>query len=86
MKTKKPKNKYETYTDERDNEQIKYQQIKTSLRSEENYNKIPYLVRIKNIKNFKLAYKRFRKDYITLPRFKKNKNNNNYYLVWPGVT
>ena len=86
MKTKKPGRKYKLLTDERDENQIKYEHIKTVLRSEEKYNEIPYYVRIKNVKNFKLSYKRYRKDLLTKPRFIKNKNNNKYNIIWPGIT
>ena len=86
MTTKKPTSSYQQLTDARDINQIKYNHINTVLRSEEKYNVIPCNVRSKSVKNFKLSYKRHKKDLITKPRFIKNTHNNTYHIVWPGTT
>ena len=46
-------------------EEIKYNRIKTCLRSEMKYNDIPFHVRNKKNKDFKLSYKRYRNDLTT---------------------
>ena len=83
--TKQPLNNYIKYTNNRDQDQIKYYMIKTHLRSEESYNLIPTYVRMKNVKNCKLSYKRYRKDIINNPKILFNKNSiPRYTLIWPG--
>ena len=71
--------------DNRNDEEKKYRKIKTSLRSQDQYNQLPYNLRKKSIKKFKLAYKRYRKEIISKPIIKKYKNKERYYIVWPGV-
>ena len=80
---KKPKILYDKLIENRSDDKIKYKQINTNLRSEEKYNEIPYYVRNKNIKHFKLLYKRYRKDLKIKFKVKKNINNTDI-LVWPG--
>ena len=86
MTSKRPILKYNKLTEDRNEHQIKYNNIKTQLRSGERYNKIPFYVRNKSIKNFKISYKHYRGDLKIIPRFVKNKNNERYTIVWPGIT
>ena len=68
LNTKKTNEKYESLTENRNSEEVKYHYIKTVLRSQENYNKIPYIIRIKSISNFKLSYKKYRNEKNTNPK------------------
>ena len=71
-------------TENRNEEEIKYKNIKTVIRSNDSYNKIPYLIRIKNIKNFKKSYKKYRNGEKSRPVVIKNIKTNKYTLVWSG--
>ena len=62
INTKKPIESYKEYTEGRNNEEIKYKYIKNKIRSHDSYNSIPYLIRIKNVKKFKLSYKKYREN------------------------
>ena len=86
MTSKRPILKYNKLTEDRNEHQIKYNNIKTQLRSGERYNKIPFYVRNKSIKNFKISYKHYRGDLKIIPRFVKIKNNERYTIIWPGIT
>ena len=58
--------------------------IHTHLRSQDDYNKIPFIVRNKNPKHFKLSYKKYLFGLTYKPRIIKNNITQKYSLVWPG--
>ena len=85
INTNLPVNHYIRLTQGRTNDQIKYHHITSRLRSNETYNNIPMYVRTKSVKNFKLSYKRFRKDLKSKPRIVYNSSKSiKYTLIWPG--
>ena len=83
LNTKKPMNIYKEYTEDRNNEEIKYKYIRNKIRSHNTYNSIPYIVRVKTVKNFKLSYKKYREGLKTKPKIVKNPTGPYYTLVWP---
>ena len=85
INTKLPLSHYKQLTEGRNEEQIKYYHIITKLRSQEDYNNLPMSVRTKSVRNFKLSYKRYRKDLTIKPKIIYNKYSKiKYTLVWPG--
>ena len=83
LPTKSQPLQYKSLTENRTPDQIKYKQIISSLRSKSQYNLIPYYVRMKSVKHFKLSYKRYRGDLKTKPKVIKS-NSGKYTLVWPN--
>ena len=83
MSSHKPVYLFNKLTQFRTYDEIKYKYVKSTLRSGNTYNAIPYHIRMKSTKQFKESYKRYRKEKPYKPVITKTKLITS--TLWSGL-